>query len=863
MKTSCFRSRLKKLKCDIDKIQEEAPSKATDTPVIVVCVLLRSSITKKVLSIWQQKLPSLDPRITCVISQFYDPSVPFSRPPLIGSRSSGSATDRPYSNRSSSSSSCRGTGSSSSTSSTSSFLPSSSSSSWVPSGVEPTVAYIIMPTDIDKEKFYKWVGHDCSTSLKQECAYYYLTPEWAYAVIKSGSDSCDKDEILGKHLHPLHNSLPWAELHSVQHSIPCTGGRTDSGSGVKSAASTTNDFESYYNRRKAARELDNESEDQDSECLDNVPALSPQPPPKQRGKFACMIDSNPELNPTRPGVAQPVVAPKKTNLNSHITDIFKELHKIYEMNGDQWRARSYKVACTVLEQLPFRVTDSEQLRAIRGKHGKKGLGNSVLTKIQEIITTGTLGKLSGLQRQNPDIQSRLEFNKIWGVGPSTAQSLVDQGFKSIADLRAAMRSFLPPHQLKEEDDAKVMESDIVIDESQKDLSSLLPSAPTLPPRCPLTVQQMIGLNRFEDLLERMDRDEVRDIEETVKAAVRQIDPGASCVVCGSYRRGKPSSGDVDILIYPDDGREHIDILPELLNSLTQAGFLTDHLTVPHTFQGFYPPLPVCPSFQPYGESTAATVSTTVTNVEDEYLSDCEHRNPVWLSDENLNASESESDDGDDNLKNKNMTENDFDEPPTKIGKPNNVPAGRLVRASSLTSNAVYSYDASQVLESLNSQGVELENSKRPPPIQSADKGVKLTTKIDALSRTLDPVNERKRQRQIQLQKHSVVFNRSNSGPTASYMGVCRLHYDENSTGTRREYRHRRIDLKSYPRSYVPFALLYFTGSAHFNRSMRLFCRQKNMTLSDKVSLNHVNASLPSIFYQNFIGLILAIYLALH
>jgi hypothetical protein len=39
-------------------------------------------------------------------------------------------------------------------------------------------------------------------------------------------------------------------------------------------------------------------------------------------------------------------------------------------------------------------------------------------------------------------------------------------------------------------------------------TNVLTSAPVLPPRCPLTVQQMIGLNRFEDLLERMDRAEV-------------------------------------------------------------------------------------------------------------------------------------------------------------------------------------------------------------------------------------------------------------------------------------------------------------------------------------------------------------------
>lgn len=51
--------------------------------------------------------------------------------------------------------------------------------------------------------------------------------------------------------------------------------------------------------------------------------------------------------------------------------------------------------------------------------------------------------------------------------------------------------------------------------------------------------------------------QVRDIEQTVMQAVKQLDPGASCVVCGSYRRGQPSCGDVDVLIYPDDGRENV------------------------------------------------------------------------------------------------------------------------------------------------------------------------------------------------------------------------------------------------------------------------------------------------------------------
>ena len=45
--------------------------------------------------------------------------------------------------------------------------------------------------------------------------------------------------------------------------------------------------------------------------------------------------------------------------------------------------------------------------------------------------------------------------------------------------------------------------------------------------------------------------------------------------------------------------------------------------------------------------------------------------------------------------------------------------------------------------------------------------------------------------------------------------------------------HHRIDIKYYPRDEFAFALLYFTGSDHFNRSMRLFARRKGIMLSDK------------------------------
>ena len=57
----------------------------------------------------------------------------------------------------------------------------------------------------------------------------------------------------------------------------------------------------------------------------------------------------------------------------------------------------------------------------------------------------------------------------------------------------------------------------------------------------------------------------------------------------------------------------------------------------------------------------------------------------------------------------------------------------------------------------------------------------------------------------------------------SYMGVCQVEGRDKS---------RRIDIKVYPKAEYGFALLYFTGSDYFNRSMRLYAEKKGYTLSD-------------------------------
>ena len=66
------------------------------------------------------------------------------------------------------------------------------------------------------------------------------------------------------------------------------------------------------------------------------------------------------------------------------------------------------------------------------------------------------------------------------------------------------------------------------------------------------------------------------------------------------------------------------------------------------------------------------------------------------------------------------------------------------------------------------------------------------------------------------------FRYSHTG-SEGYMGVCQLD---------KKHLNRRIDIRAYPYDQYGFALLYFTGSGNFNRSMRLFAQKKGYSLSD-------------------------------
>ena len=222
--------------------------------------------------------------------------------------------------------------------------------------------------------------------------------------------------------------------------------------------------------------------------------------------------------------AQPSTS-KQENHNEFITNKLQVLATSYANTKDQWRALGYKKAIASIKNYHKKLETWEECSNL------PFVGERLAKKIWEIIQTGHLRRLDHVDPKQDAINL---FVGVWGAGPMTAETWVSQGLKTLEDIKKHGK---------------------------------------------LTRQQEIGLKYYDEFLERMPREEAGKIEETVQKAALDINPAMEAFACGSYRRGKPTCGDVDIIVSHPDGKSHAGVLPKLLEILKSSGFLTDDLTL--------------------------------------------------------------------------------------------------------------------------------------------------------------------------------------------------------------------------------------------------------------------------------------------
>ncbi|XP_046558150.1 LOW QUALITY PROTEIN: DNA polymerase lambda-like [Haliotis rubra] len=219
----------------------------------------------------------------------------------------------------------------------------------------------------------------------------------------------------------------------------------------------------------------------------------------------------------------------KPNLNKHITDKLEEMVKNYESTNDKWRAFGYQKAIQALRRHPKPITTWEEARSLTG------VGAKLADKVWEIVESGGLRKLEEF-KSNEELKILNMFTDLWGSGPHTARVWYQQGFRSLEDLRT---------------------------------------------KANLTHQQKVGLRLYDDLLDRMPREEAGEIEQVVKKAAESIHPGIiaqALLHAGSYRYGQyKTCGDVDVLVTHPDGKSHQGVYGKLIAKLKEEKFLTDDL----------------------------------------------------------------------------------------------------------------------------------------------------------------------------------------------------------------------------------------------------------------------------------------------
>ncbi|NWH74438.1 DPOLL polymerase, partial [Piaya cayana] len=267
--------------------------------------------------------------------------------------------------------------------------------------------------------------------------------------------------------------------------------------------------------RKASDDEDSEGEDasvtqEDLEAL--ISGRYPVKPSEETG-----VSSSAVAQPAGKWVCARSSNSKRENHNQCITEKLEVLAKAYSVQGDKWRALGYSKAINALKSYHKPVTSYQEACKI------PGIGKRMAEKIVEILESGHLRKLDHISESVPVLEL---FSNIWGAGVKTAQMWYQQGFRTLDDIRT---------------------------------------------KATLTSQQAVGLKHYADFLERMPREEAAEIEQTVRQAALALKPGLVCVACGSYRRGKPTCGDVDVLITHPDGQSHRGVFSKLIDSLHKNG----------------------------------------------------------------------------------------------------------------------------------------------------------------------------------------------------------------------------------------------------------------------------------------------------
>ena len=191
---------------------------------------------------------------------------------------------------------------------------------------------------------------------------------------------------------------------------------------------------------------------------------------------------------------------EKKTYNEDFIDILGQLKDIQTGLGDHFRATAYSKAEEELIKYKEPIYTVEQIKHL------PHIGKTIIEKLNEFVKTGEL-KAIEREKNNPI----LFLTKIHGIGPKKAEELIKKDITTIEKLKENIKM--------------------------------------------LNAKQIIGLQYFEEINQRIPRSEIEKYKELFIKIFQEVAPeGSSFEIVGSYRRGAVNSGDIDIIITNNDNK---------------------------------------------------------------------------------------------------------------------------------------------------------------------------------------------------------------------------------------------------------------------------------------------------------------------
>jgi DNA polymerase/3'-5' exonuclease PolX len=246
----------------------------------------------------------------------------------------------------------------------------------------------------------------------------------------------------------------------------------------------------------------------------------------------------------------------KQKIIDEFTDLTKQIKiDIDNSTGKErikntFRLQSIENAIKVLSKIKEKEISIELIKDL------KGIGSGTIRRIEEIIKTGKLSEIKITTKDEKFLKLMDELEESYGIGKKTAYTLFkEHNIKSMDDLIKKVKS------------GEVVLSDVA----------------------------MKGLKYYKQITTKIPRNYIDSARELLLDTLFKIDPELFGAICGSYRRMKDTSGDIDLIVVHPKIQTKSDLkknkyFKTIIKTLKINGFIIESLTgddVESKFMGIF------------------------------------------------------------------------------------------------------------------------------------------------------------------------------------------------------------------------------------------------------------------------------------